>query len=82
MSVISTIAIQVTREHSKSYKGIPIYGDMAGEFEMKVAAANSNCAFFVQDDGKPVYDFEKAWKKPCRVAGIPDLLYTIFAGRP
>jgi integrase len=54
---------------------LPIYGDLAPEIDMAQSAADSTCSFLVQRDGKSVYDFDKAWAKACKTAGIPEALF-------
>jgi integrase len=55
---------------------LPIYGDMAAELSMAVSLAQAaKCQYIVQDDGKQVFDFEKAWKTACRLARAPQALF-------
>jgi integrase len=48
---------------------------MAAEIEMGIAAADPKCPFLIQNEGRPVFDWEKSWKTACRFAGISDALF-------
>ena len=55
---------------------LPIYGDMGAELDMWLATIKkSDCPFLVQNEGQPVFDFEKAWATACEAAGIPGTLF-------
>jgi integrase len=54
---------------------LPIYGDMVAEIDMALSITDSMCSFLVQRDGKPVYDFDKAWATACKAAGVPEALF-------
>jgi integrase len=54
---------------------LPIYGDMAAEIDMALSGGDSKCNFLVQNEGKPVFDFDKAWATACKAAGIPEALF-------
>ena len=71
----SRIELQKKTTKNKTARYLPIYGDMAAEIEMAIAAADSQCPFLVQHEGKSVFDFEKAWRTACQAAGIPQALY-------
>lgn len=60
---------------NKTARYLPIYGDMAAEIEMALAAADPACPFLIQREGKQVFDFEKSWKTACKAAGLPEALY-------
>lgn len=60
---------------SKKARYLPIYGDMAAELSMAVTAAEPKCAYLIQDEGKPVKDWEKAWATACEAAGVPKTLF-------
>src|ERR1700681_782242 len=42
---------------------------------MAISVGSASCPYLIQHDGKPVYDFEKAWKSACTAAGIPGALF-------
>jgi integrase len=69
--------IQLPGRTTKNGKAryLPIYGDMAAELDMALSAAEATCFFLVQRDGKPVYDFDKAWATACKAASIPEALF-------
>lgn len=54
---------------------LPIYGDMVSEIEMALSASDPRCPFLIQDEGRPVYDFEKAWATARESAGVPEALF-------
>lgn len=54
---------------------LPIYGDMAPELEMAIAAGANECPYLIQDEGNPVYDWEKAWATACEAAGVAGTLF-------
>jgi integrase len=54
---------------------LPIYGDMAAELDMALAAGSKECPYLIQNEGKPVYDFEKAWVTACKAAGVVGTLF-------
>lgn len=54
---------------------LPIYGDMEAELDMALSGCKPSCPLLVQDNGKPVFDFEKAWATACDAAGIPHALF-------
>src|SRR5215469_2624242 len=54
---------------------LPIYGDMEAEIDMALSTADRNCPFLVQHNGKPVFDFEKAWNTARKAAGVPQALF-------
>ncbi len=60
---------------NKEPRYLPIYGDMAAEIEMALAAGSLECPWLLQYQGRPVYDFEKAWHTACELAGIPGALF-------
>lgn len=60
---------------NKRPRYLPIYGDMAAEIEMAISAGSVSCPYLIQHDGRPVYDFEKAWKTACTAAGVPGALF-------
>ena len=64
---------RVTKNGKPRY--LPIYGDMEAELDMAIAAGDRSCPLLVQDKGKPVFDFEKAWATACELAGVPDALF-------
>ncbi|PYT20695.1 MAG: hypothetical protein DMG57_41260 [Acidobacteria bacterium] len=53
----------------------PIYGDMAPELEMTIAAGTNERPYLIQDEGRPVYDWEKAWSTACEAAGVAGTLF-------
>jgi integrase len=59
----------------KKPRFLPIYGDMEAEIEMAIANGSKACPFLIQRNGKPVYDWEKAWATACTLAGVPDALF-------
>ena len=59
----------------KKPRFLPIYGDMEAEIEMAITGGSKACPFLIQRDGKPVYDWEKAWATACTLAGMPDALF-------
>lgn len=70
--------IELVRKTTKNKTGryLPIYGDMAAELEMAMAAARKDeSAYLIQENGRPVFDFEKAWKTACKSAGVPAALF-------
>lgn len=60
---------------NKHPRYIPIYGDMAAELEMTIAAADPRCPYLLQDEGRRVKGFKKAWATACALAGVPDQLF-------
>lgn len=60
---------------NKKPRYLPIYNDMAAEIEMAVSAGSEECPFLIQRDGKPVYDWEKAWTTACEAAGVAGTLF-------
>jgi integrase len=60
---------------NKTPRYLPIYGDMAAELDMALSRSDPRCPFLIQDEGKQVFDFEKAWATACKLAGIPDALF-------
>jgi integrase len=54
---------------------LPIYGNMAAELDMALSMGDPQCPFLVQDQGKQVFGFEKAWATACHAAGIPEALF-------
>lgn len=60
---------------NKKPRSLPIYGDMAAEIEMAVAAGSAACPFLIQNEGKPVFDWEKSWATACTSAGVPGALF-------
>jgi integrase len=54
---------------------LPIYGDMGAEIDMALSLGDKKCPLLVQDKGKPVFDFEKAWKTACKAADVPQALF-------
>jgi integrase len=49
---------------------------MAAEISMAISLAQAaKCKYIVQDQGKRVIDFEKAWKTACEMAGVPKALF-------
>jgi integrase len=60
---------------NKEPRYLPIYGDMAAEIEMALATGSPKCPWLLQNQGRTVYDFEKAWHTACELAGIPGALF-------
>jgi integrase len=60
---------------SKKARFLPIYGDMAAELEMAMGVGTSDCRYLIQDKGRPVYDWEKAWATACETAGVAGTLF-------
>lgn len=60
---------------NKHPRYIPIYGDMAAELDMAIAAGDAKCEYLIQYEGRRVYDFEKAWATACALAAVPDQLF-------
>jgi integrase len=54
---------------------LPIYGDMQAEIEMAIAAGSPECPYLIQNEGRPVYDWEKAWATACTFAGASATLF-------
>lgn len=70
--------IELTRKttKNKTARYLPIYGDMRAEIEMAMSTARQEKSpFLIQKDGKPVFDFEKAWKTACKTANVPQALF-------
>jgi len=69
--------IEIPRRAAKNKRPryLPIYGQMAAEIDMVIAAGNPKCPYLIQREGKRVYDFEKAWATACEAANIPDALF-------
>ena len=64
---------RVTKGKKPRYR--PIYGDMGPEIEMAIATASKDCPYLIQNHGKPIYDWEKAWYAACEAAGVPGTLF-------
>ena len=64
---------RVTKNGRPRY--LPIYGDMEAELDMALASGDRKCPFLVQEKGRPVFDFEKAWSRACKSAGVTDALF-------
>jgi len=60
---------------NKKPRFLPIYGDMAAELDMAIAAADAKCPFLIQHEGHPVQDWEKAWATARKAAGVPQTLF-------
>jgi integrase len=60
---------------NKRARFLPIYGDMEAELEMAIAAGQKQCPYLIQNEGRPVYDWEKAWATACDLAGVPETLF-------
>ena len=60
---------------NKKPRYLPIYGDMAAELEMAIAAGAKGCPYLIQSEGEPIYDFEKAWATACESAGVEGALF-------
>jgi integrase len=60
---------------SKKSRFLPVYGDMAAELEMAIAAGAKDCPYLIQDEGRPVHDWEKAWATACKAAGVAGTLF-------
>ncbi len=60
---------------SKRPRFLPIYGDMAAEIEMAIAAGSKACPFLIQNEGKQVKDWEKSWSTACAAAGVNATLF-------
>lgn len=69
------IELQGKITKNKTARYLPIYGNMAAEIEMALAAGDPKCPYLLQREGVRVYDFEKAWSAACKLAGIPDALF-------
>ena len=54
---------------------LPIYGDMDAELDMALSSCEGACPLLIQHEGKPLFDFEKAWSTACELAGVPDALF-------
>lgn len=69
--------IELTGKTTKNKKAryLAIYGDMAAEVEMAIAAGDSKCPVLVQREGKPVFDFEKSWKTACELSGVDETIF-------
>lgn len=74
---LKTKRIELPGRTTKNGKGryLPIYGDMGPELEIAIAAGVPECPYLIQDQGQPVYDFEKAWASARKAAGVPDALF-------
>jgi integrase len=59
----------------KKPRFLPIYGDMGPELEMAIAAGDEDCPHLIQNEGRPVYDWEKAWAAACAAAGVAGTLF-------
>jgi integrase len=60
---------------NKKPRYLPIYGEMKAEIMMAMSRADPECPLLVQNEGEPVFDWEKAWKTACERAGIDDALF-------
>jgi integrase len=54
---------------------LPIYGDLAVELDMAITAGAKDCPYLIQQDGKPVFDWKKAWATACKAAGVAGTLF-------
>ena len=52
---------------------LPIYGDMAAELDMALAAGDPKCPFLIQHMGKRVFDFKKSWATACETCRNPKI---------
>jgi integrase len=59
----------------KKARFLPIYGDMAAELEMAIAAGTKQCPYLIQSKGRPVHDWKKAWATACKAAGAESTLF-------
>src|SRR5580700_3330867 len=49
---------------------------MVAELDMWLSMIKgSSCPFLIQDCGKAVFDYEKAWATACKAVGIPGTLF-------
>lgn len=60
---------------NKTARYLPIYGDMCAELDMAFSLCNPKCPFLIQDEGVPVFDWEKSWKTASKLAGIPSSIF-------
>jgi integrase len=60
---------------NKKARFLPIYGDMHAEIEMAISAGKKECPYLIQNEGRAVNDWEKAWTKACTGAGVPATLF-------
>jgi integrase len=69
--------IELRAPTTKNRRGrwLPIYGEMAAELEMAIAAGDAKCAHLIQDGGKPVQQWRKSWATACELAGIEGTLF-------
>jgi integrase len=74
---LKALRIEIPRRRSKNNRPrfLPIYGPMAAEIEMALAAGDPKCPFLIQREGQPVQDFEKSWATACTLAGVPAALF-------
>jgi integrase len=54
---------------------LPIYGDLAAELDMAIASGAKDCPHLIQQDGRPVYNWKKAWATACKAAGVAGTLF-------
>lgn len=69
------IEIPARAAKNKRARYLPVYGQMAAEIEMAIAAGNPACPFLIQREGAALHDFEKAWSTACELAKVPDALF-------
>ncbi|MEO8099415.1 MAG: site-specific integrase [Acidobacteriota bacterium] len=62
-----------TKNGSARY--LPIYGDMIAELDMAVSAMKPGCPFLLQENGRRIHSFRKAWAAACKGAKLGATLF-------
>lgn len=60
---------------NKKPRYLPIYGDMRAELDMALSKMKNGCQYLIQDHGKRVSDFRKAWASACELAGVEGVIF-------
>ena len=65
------IRLRPERSKNKHSRMLPVEGEIARILEARVQKRRLDCPFIFHQDGEPIGDFRKMWKKACKAIGLP-----------
>jgi integrase len=65
------IRLRPERSKNKHSRVLPVEGEIARIMEARVQKRRLDCPFIFHQDGEPIGDFRKVWKKACAASGLP-----------
>ena len=69
------VRLEVGETKNSEARTVYLGPELIALFKQQMTERHLGCSYVFHRRGKPVWDFRDSWKKACKAAGIPDMLF-------